>query len=187
MTARRSYGDTLERMKWLSETAAIAKLTSIRERFRERLAGFEARAKSCATCTSPGACCTDAHFVNVWISRLEAASILRSISELEPVLKNDVMERTFRTVTEYGLDEIDDEGPGTYSCPLFEPGRGCLVHHTAKPLPCIAHACYEQREDLPPEYLLTETEREVDSLNRRVYRDDAIPKPLPLALTERIR
>ncbi|MGD9590319.1 MAG: hypothetical protein AB7Q37_11720 [Pyrinomonadaceae bacterium] len=174
-------------MKWLSETAAIAKLTSIRRRFRERLAGYEARAKSCAACTSPGACCTDAHFVNVRISRLEAAAILRSINELEPVLKNDVMERTVRTVTEYGLDEIDAGGPGTYSCPLFEPGRGCLVHHTAKPLSCIAHACYEQREDLPPEHLLTEAESEVDSLNRRVYRDDAIPNPLPLALTERTR
>jgi len=174
-------------MRWISETKAFERLSEIRDRFRLRIAGYETNAKSCAACTSPGACCLDEHFVNVRISRLEAAAILRSLHEIEPALRDDVIRRTLHAIEVYRLDASEAGSSDMFACPLFEPGRGCLVHLTAKPLPCVAHACYERREDLPPEHLLSAAEAEVDSLNRNVYRENAPLKPLPLAVAERLR
>jgi hypothetical protein len=56
------------------------------------------------------------------------------------------------------------------------------VHDAAKPLPCIAHACYERREDLPPDELLTEREIRIAELNRRVYGRTEAPLPIPLVI-----
>lgn len=147
-------------MKPISETAGIEKLGRIREEFaREVRLGYEHKARSCSTCETPGACCLDEHFVNVRISRLEAAAIRSSIEALD---------RTIRAEIDSRLAAIPDTAE-FYACPLYQAGVGCLVHATAKPLPCIAHACYERKEDLPPAELLDEREVEIDRLNRRVY------------------
>lgn len=171
-------------MRWLSETKAIGILASIRVRFKGRLEHYEANAKNCAECRTPGACCLDEHFVNVRISRLEAAAIANSISGLSPVLRDKVIARTQLAATKFDL-ESDPAATKFFACPLYERGHGCLVHKSAKPLPCIAHACYERREDLPPERLLAEAEEEVNALNRRVYGPHYAIEPIPLALVRR--
>lgn len=160
-------------MKPLSEGAGIEKLSQIREGFRQEIAAeFEHRAMPCSICTTPGACCLDEHFVNVRISRLEASAIRRAVDELDFETRSAVFVR---------LERIKP-GAEFYSCPLYETRVGCLVHHTAKPLPCIAHACYAQSEDLPPDELLETREVEIDLLNRRVYRRGQPLEPIHAAL-----
>lgn len=147
-------------MKPIAEGRAIEALSRIQEDFREDIAGgFEHRAKPCSACVTPGACCLDEHFVNVRVSRLEAVAIRKAVGELGESERSSVEGR---------LAAISPNAE-FYPCPLFEPGAGCLVHATAKPLPCIAHACYERGEDLPPDELLSERELEIDRLNQRVY------------------
>jgi len=160
-------------MRILSESSAIERLANIREEFRVEIATkFEHRAKECSSCETPGVCCLDQHFVNVRVSRLEAAAIKVAVSELDGRLRSGVLAR---------LEHID-AGAEFYACPLYRSGIGCLVHTTAKPLPCIAHACYEKKEDLPPDELLSEREIEIDDLNRRVYGRSSSPMPIHAAL-----
>src|SRR5688500_5956974 len=160
-------------MRLLSERAGIDRLAKIREDFRgEIVAGFEPRSKPCSTCETPGVCCLDEHVVNLRVSRLEAAAMRNAVSELDAEARTGVFSR---------LSKIDKDAE-FYACPLFRSGIGCLVHNTAKPLPCIAHACYERKEDLPPDELLAEREVEIDKLNRRVYGKTQASLPIPLAL-----
>lgn len=160
-------------MKPLSESKGIEILTRIREEFREEIArGFERRAKPCSTCETPGACCLDQHFVNVRVSRLEAAAIRKAVCELGEEARSAVFQR---------LEQIEPDAE-FYACPLYEQGTGCLVHDTAKPLPCIAHACYERPEDLPPDELLSNRELEIDQLNRRIYGRSELLTPIHVAL-----
>src|SRR5260221_6504627 len=148
-------------MKLVSEKHGIEKLAEIRESFRTRIArDFEHKAASCETCKTPGACCLDAHFVNVRISKLEAVAIRQVLSRLPITVRERVYGR-IESVAQ-GLSEDD-----TYACPLYEKGIGCLVHAEAKPVPCIQHACYEHNEDLPPDEMLDEAEVRIDRLNRR--------------------
>ncbi len=174
-------------MKLLSESAALARLGAVREEFRELVRRtYEHRAVPCSECKSPGACCLDEHFVNVRISRLEAVAIAKAINSLEEERRESVLRRTEDTVEKYKLDEaIDPET--TYACPLFERGTGCLVHATAKPLPCIAHACYENEKDLPPDDLLTEREAAIEKLDQRTYGKCGSLLPLPVAVMYEIR
>jgi len=166
--------------KIVSETNALRKLNGIRERFRESISnGYEHRAKPCSSCPTFGACCSDEHFVNVRISRLEATAIKRTLDDLNAEHRADILRRTDQTVDKYCLEENPS---ATYSCPLFERGKGCLVHHTAKPLPCINHACYEHREDLPPDSLLDEAEIAVERLNQKVYGRSLPLISLPIAI-----
>lgn len=145
-------------VKVIYEQKGIEKLSAIREVFRQDITTrFEHRAKPCSTCMTP--CCLDEHFVNVRISRLEAAAIRKAIATLDRGLRSAIDER---------LSKIDPHAE-FYACPLYQRGVGCLVHETAKPLPCIVHACYEKREDLPPDELLGEREAMIDRLNQRVY------------------
>ena len=171
-------------MKPLSETSALSKLESIRNKFRSLIRDeYEHRARSCTTCDTPGACCLDAHFVNVRITRLEATAIRNALESLEPERREEVYSRIDGAIEKYGLDQTSDTSSENYSCPLFEREIGCLVHNTAKPLPCIAHACYERIEDLPPDELLTERENEIERLNRRVYGRSTL-LPLPVAIKQ---
>lgn len=101
----------------------------------------------------------DEHFVNVGVSRLDAAAIRNAVGQLSVAAQSEIAAR---------LERIEPDAE-FYACPLYQAGVGCLVHDTAKPLPCIAHACYERREDLPPDELLAGRELEIDGLNRRVY------------------
>jgi len=169
-------------VKFLSEKKAIGELEQIRADFRTKIAEFEYRAASCDTCTTPGACCLDAHFVNVRISRLEAKAIRNALAELPSELREKVEARIDETITTYKLDEVLDTSTATYACPLFERGVGCLVHTTAKPLPCIAHACYSSPNDLPPDELLDDAEKKVERLNERVYARPQPLLPLPIAV-----
>ncbi len=175
-------------MKLLSKNKALILLDEVRESFRSRIeSAYETRAKSCLTCEVKGSCCTDAHFVNVHISRLEAEAVRSAISLLDADQQDRIATRN-----EEALESLEQSGPessftGTYSCPLFEKGIGCLVHTTAKPLPCINHACYERAEDLPPAPLLEEAEKRINRLNDRVYKNawNWLPIPEWLRLGER--
>ena len=160
-------------MRLISESLAIENVRKIREDFRSLIERrFEHRAKPCSTCETPGVCCLDEHFVNVRISRLEAAAIRKAVAGLD--------EET-QTAVETRLEKIDP-GAEFYACPLYQAGVGCLVHESAKPLPCIAHACYEKREDLPPDELLAMREATIDRLNQRVYGRSQRLKPIHAAL-----
>ncbi len=147
---------------------------------------YEHRAKACAVCETPGACCLDEHFVNVHVSRLEAAAIGKAIADLPAQTKKAVRERTAKVIEKYKLDEAIDTSTATYACPLFEKGTGCLVHDTAKPLPCIMHACYSSEADLPPDELLDEAELAVNKLNEQTYRRPTGQLPIPLAIAKLI-
>jgi hypothetical protein len=173
-------------MRFTSEKKGLTHLRAIKSSFAEAIRqGYEHRAKSCSTCKTPGACCLDAHFVNVRITRLEAVAIRDRIDQLSLEHRKAVYSRIDDVIEKYHLSDGDDAGPQTYACPLFEREVGCLVHGYGKPLPCIAHACYERKEDLPPDELLTEREIEVDRLNERVYGKPAEWLPLPSALRRR--
>jgi len=170
-------------MKILSQTRALEKLHELKTDFAARIkTGYEHRAKNCLTCKTPGACCLDAHFVNVHITRLEAAAIRRVIGGLSPDKQTKIFERVEETISKYELSSEGDTFSKTYACPLFEKGIGCLVHERGKPLPCIAHACYENREDLPPDELFSEQEGLVEKLNEVTYREPARWLPLPIAI-----
>lgn len=171
-------------MKLISETTGLEKLSEIQHGFAEEIrTGYEHTAKPCSVCATPGACCLDEHFVNVRISRLEAVAINDVIAVL-PENKYQVVERRISaTIEKYKLDDAVDLAT-TYSCPLFESGVGCLVHDKAKPLPCIAHACYENEKDLPPDELLDEREIAVEKLNKQVYGKNEPWLPLPVAIRQ---
>jgi hypothetical protein len=67
---------------------------------------------------------------------------------------------------------------------LFEKGVGCLVHLDGKPVPCIVHACYDRREDLPPDEVQLEAEVKIADLNERTYGRRLPVLPLPVALRQ---
>jgi hypothetical protein len=169
-------------MRLLSETKGIERLAAVRQEFaRDILTGFEHRARPCVACPTPGACCLDEHFVNVRVTRLEGRAIAQRLADLPTALRGKVLLRAEEVIERHRLDEKTDPAT-TYACPLFEKGIGCLVHDAAKPLPCIAHACYERKEDLPPDELLTEREIQIAELNRRVYGRAEAPLPIPLVI-----
>jgi hypothetical protein len=133
---------------------------------------YEHRAVDCGACPTAGVCCTDAHFVNVHITRLEAVAIretLRRSPRLTEAERRSVYRRAREAVERYDLRAGGDTFAQTYSCPLFEPQVGCLVHRRAKPAPCIQHACYENWADLPPASLQSRTEHRVEQLNTAAY------------------
>lgn len=172
-------------MKLLSETRAIEAANRLKTEFAVLIRkNFEHRAKSCISCDTPGVCCTDAHFVNVRISRLEAAAIRNLIGRLPDEKRSEVYNRVVAAIDEYSLSANADAADQKFACPLFEKGVGCLVHNEGKPLPCIQHACYEREEDLPPDALLNEKENVLDRLNRRVYGGQQGLLPLPIAVKD---
>jgi len=170
--------------KFISETRALKMLDEIRAKFRADVLPYEMQAKPCSKCDMPGSCCVDAHFVNVRVSRLEARQIVDVINDMPPVERESVFNRIDNAIDEYGLDRDSDNAAFTYACPLFHTSRGCLVHDRAKPLPCIQHACYERREDLPPDELLDEAEFEIERLNNRVYGRSQPLISLPIAIQD---
>lgn len=173
-------------MKVLSKQQALEQLLDLKSEFRNEIAErYEHRAKSCLTCETPGACCTDTHFVNVHVSPLEAAAIRRELERLPEALSRKVYERAEIAIDQYGLSSETGATGQTYACPLFEKGIGCLVHATAKPAPCIHHACYENESDLPPNKLLDRQETAIDKLNRRVYGRRQNWLPIPLAINQK--
>jgi hypothetical protein len=170
-------------MKILSETIALKKLRRFKDEFRSLIASqYEHKAKPCSTCETPGACCLDAHFVNVRISKLEAVAIRNTLESLDDEKRAWVYQRINSVIGQFGLEDSSNASPKTFACPLFEAGIGCLVHDISKPLPCINHACYENKDDLPPDDLLESTELTVEQLNRKVYGRSLPLLPLPVAI-----
>jgi len=172
-------------MKLLSEKRALERLHELTQDFATELRrDYEHRAKSCARCMTPGACCLDAHFVNVHITGLEAVAIRETIDTLIEDRRSAVLERIDDAIEEYDLSSEGDTFAKTFACPLFEKGIGCAVHQRGKPLPCIAHACYEDKEDLPPDELLAQREGLVEKLNELTYRMPARSLPIPIAIKQ---
>lgn len=150
---------------------------------------YEPRAESCRTCLTPGACCVDAHFVNIHITRLEAVAI-RETLQRTPRLPETQIKRLYNqaqaAVEHYNLrveTNKDQSFRQTFACPLFIKDIGCTVHARAKPAPCIQHACYENWEDLPPVRLQSNTEHKVEQLNSQVYGAAWAWLPLPVWMT----
>lgn len=167
-------------MKLISEQRSIDLANARKARFAAEIGErFEHRAKSCATCEVKGSCCTDVHFVNVRITRLEARAINAALGELP----EEVRERTAGRISHSAeLLKSEERAEAKFACPLFEADLGCLVHGKAKPLPCIVHACYERPEHLPPNELLAAEEQEALNLERRAYGRNFAALPIPLAL-----
>lgn len=169
-------------MKFLSEKEALKRLDKTKSSYRSLIQkNYEERAKNCLTCETQGACCLDEHFVNVHISHLEAAAITHELENFSVEKQKEIYRRIEETIEKYGLNETKESFTNTFACPLFEKETGCLVH-SVKPVPCIQHACYERREDLPPDELQTETEAKIERLNRQTYKKNAEWRSLPVYL-----
>ncbi len=172
-------------MKKLTEKQALEKLKNVKDDFRESIkTNYEPRAKDCLTCETKGACCLDAHFVNVHITRLEAVTILKTLEKLPEEKLREIFERTEKTIEKYDLKSSGDTFSKTFACPLFEKETGCPVHFEGKPAPCIQHACYENKEDLPPDELQENVERQIERLNTRTYGNAWNWLPLPVWLSK---
>lgn len=174
-------------MKRLTESEALARLRREKSAYQSHVKlTYEHAARSCRQCPTPGACCTDAHFVNVHITRLEAVAVRDTVLRT-PRLTDDerraVFSRARAAVSRYQLRAAGDTYAQTFSCPLFAPGTGCLVHARSKPAPCVQHACYDDWEDVPPAGLQWRTESRVERLNERAYGAAWAWLPLPLWLT----
>jgi hypothetical protein len=174
-------------MPGLSERDAVARLKRGKVSFQTHIKlNYEHRALSCRACPTPGACCTDAHFVNVHITRLEAVAIRDALART-PRLSEDerraVYARAREAVARYGLGASGDTLAQTFSCPLFMKNVGCLVHQRAKPAPCVQHACYEDWADVPPLDAQWREEGRIERLNDEVYGPAWEWLPLPVWLT----
>jgi hypothetical protein len=170
-----------------SEREALAQLQRAKTSYQSFIKlNYEHAAEDCVTCPTRGVCCTDAHFVNVHITRLEAVAIRETLTRtprLSQAGRRAVYRRAREAVERFSLTMAGDTFKQTYSCPLYEPAVGCLVHARAKPAPCIQHACYENWEDLPPTSLQARTEHRVEQLNTKVYGAEWAWLPTPLWLT----
>ena len=157
-------------MKTLAETKALKKLRNLKTVYKNRISEtYEHRAKSCLTCETKGACCLDEHFVNVHITKLEAVLIKKELQKFPLEKQVEIYKRIENAVEKYDLKSEGDTFKKTFACPLFEKDAGCLIHEV-KPVPCIQHACYERREDLPPDELQTEAEEKIERLNEQTYK-----------------
>ena len=171
-------------MKMLTETKALNELRTLKKIYQSLIkTNYESKAENCETCPVQGACCLDAHFVNVHITRLEAVAIRETLGKLNDEKQREIYRRAAKTIEKYNLTTDGDTFLQTYACPLFEKGSGCLVHREAKPAPCISHACYQNQADLPPEFLQEQTEKRVENFNKRTYGNAWSWLPLPVWLS----
>ncbi|MGI9107904.1 MAG: hypothetical protein ACR2G4_16840 [Pyrinomonadaceae bacterium] len=176
-------------MKRLTEATALARLRREKIAFQSHIKrNYEAAARDCRVCPTPGVCCTDAHFVNVHITRLEAVAIRETLARtprLDDDARRAVYARARLAVKRYNLHTTfaGDTYAQTYSCPLFAPGTGCLVHARAKPAPCTQHACYDNWEEMPPVALQWRAEHRVEQLNEQTFGAAWAWLPTPLWLT----
>ena len=170
-------------MKKLPETKALDELHKLKTAYQKFIqANYEHRAADCKTCPTKGACCLDAHFVNVHITKLEAVAIWKTLGKLSEKKQTEIYQRAEKAVEKYDLKTTGDTFQKTFACPLFEKGIGCLVHLQGKPAPCISHACYENEADLPSEHFQTAIENQIERLNKRTYGVNSMWLPLPVRL-----
>ena len=170
-----------------SEREALAQLQRVKASYQSLIKlDYEHAAEDCRTCPTRGVCCTDAHFVNVHITRLEAVAIRETLARtprLNDAGRRAIYQRAGEAVRRFNLSATGDTFSQTYSCPLYEPSVGCLVHARAKPAPCIQHACYQNWEDLPPASLQARAEHRIEQLNVEIYGAAWMWLPIPLWLT----
>lgn len=170
-------------MKTLSQTKALRELQKLKTTYQSFVkTDYEHNAADCRTCPTKGACCLDAHFVNVHITKLEAVAVRQTLENLSAEKRREIYGRAAETVEKYDLKTSGDTFLQTFACPLFEKGVGCLVHSTAKPAPCIQHACYKNEADLPPDRLQEEVEDKIEKLNKQTYGKAAAWLALPVWL-----
>lgn len=170
-------------MKFTSESESLRRLKSAKADYQKQIqTEYEPKAKNCLTCEVQGSCCTDAHFVNVHITRLEAVAIRKTLKTLSEDKQREIYTRIAETIEKYDLENSKNSFTQTFACPLFEKSIGCLVHKEAKPAPCIQHACYENREDLPPDELQARNENLIERLNEKTYGRNWSWLPLPVWL-----
>ncbi len=68
----------------LAETKALSELHELKTAYQSFIKNnYEHRAVSCETCPTKGACCLDAHFVNVHITKLEAVAIRKTLEKIK--------------------------------------------------------------------------------------------------------
>lgn len=174
-------------MKPSSESEALARLQRLKTSYQNHIRrNYEHEAEDCRSCPTRGVCCTDAHFVNVHITRLEAVAIRETLLRTPRLSEDEKMEVYLRAewaVKRYDLRTTGDTFARGFACPLYNARLGCLVHRRAKPAPCIQHACYHDWTDLPPHALQERTEYSVEKLNAQVYGAAWAWLPLPLWLT----
>ena len=162
----------------------MLKLRNLKNEFRQQIReNYEHKAKSCLTCETQGACCTDAHFVNVHITKLEAVLIGEELQKFSAEKQIEITERIAKTIETYDLSGDGETFQKTFACPLFEKGGGCLIH-SVKPAACIQHACYDSLQDLPPDETQTEIETRIEKLNEQTYKKRANWLPLPVWLRQ---
>ncbi len=183
---RVTTGHFMGNCQQLNENEAQTAVRQVKRGLQKHLRfAYEHAAQDCRTCPTVGACCLDAHFVNVHITRLEAVGVRQRLAQWDEPTRRAAYARARAAVARYGLTDEGDTFAQTYACPLFAPGLGCLVHEGGdKPAPCIQHACYERQEDLPPIGLQSRAEAEIERFNQAVYDTDWAWRPLPLWLAE---
>ena len=169
-------------MKFLSESDALRQLEKIKSEYRSIIQNeYEQNAKNWLTCEKQGACCLDENFVNVNIKKIEAIVIRKKLETFTVQKQEEIYTRIENTIKKYNLEAAENSFMKTFACPLFEKGTGCLIH-LMKPVPCIQHACYENRKDLPPDELQIQVEEKIERLNEKTYGKNAGWLPLPLWL-----
>ena len=172
-------------MNEICEEEALSELIRIKAAYQRFIRdNFETSAQNCQTCPTFGVCCTDAQFVNVHITPLEAVAIKNALEQkLTEKEKQKLFSKIAETIEKYDLNQKGDTFEQTFACPLFTTQNGCLVHESGtKPTACIQHACYQQQEDLPPQCLQDYTEKRIEKLNYEAYGHDWRWLPLPLQL-----
>src|ERR1051325_11766618 len=96
-----------EALNSLEEAEALARLQRVKSSYQTHIKlNYEHAATDCRACPVRGVCCTDAHFVNVHITRLEAVA-LRETLRRSPRLTFDgaraVYIRAREAVERYGF------------------------------------------------------------------------------------
>lgn len=111
-------------MKSISEKQALLKLRELKKDFRARIReNYEHRAKDCLTCETQGICCTDAHFVNVHLTRLEAVLIRAELQKFSPAKRKEIDDRVAAAIEEYDLTADGDTFQKNFRLPAFRSGN----------------------------------------------------------------
>ena len=84
----------------MNEPQALETLRNLKRNYQQRIRFvYEHAAQDCAVCPTRGACCMDAHFVNVHITRLEALAIREKLSELDEAARRAVAVRVLKLLS----------------------------------------------------------------------------------------
>src|SRR5438067_12604234 len=95
-----------------SEQEALAQLQRVKAAYQSFIKiNYEHAAQDCRTCPTRGVCCTDAHFVNVHITRLEAVAIRETLARtprLDADRRRTIYKSAREAVERYKLNAAGD-------------------------------------------------------------------------------